>query len=79
MVICQMCKGVHAHTETGHVFLNGNFSVYVCQPCFSSGVILANISALRECSECQGVNEFNEWCFTCEAEKMFWKKAVRVS
>lgn len=75
MVICQNCKKVEMHFDSVCVFMHENYSTYVCNSCYVSGVILPNVSPLRECNECKGTNEFNDWCFTCLAELVFWRMA----
>ena len=76
MVICQNCKNVQSRFDSVCVFMHENYSTYLCESCWASGIIPRNLEPLRECNECYGTNEFNDYCFTCLAEKSFWKKLV---
>ena len=78
MVICQNCRSVHRYVESNVVYFSDTHTTYLCDLCMHTQeqYLWEQAPALRVCNECKGGNEFNDWCFTCLAEKMFWSMRV---
>jgi hypothetical protein len=76
MVICQNCKSVHHYADTNVVYFSNTHTTYLCELCVDTNekYLWVQADALRVCNECEGANEFNEWCFTCLSDKIFWSR-----
>jgi RNase P subunit RPR2 len=79
MAICQNCRKAVSYNSATVAYISNAYTTYICDSCagnYSGEYSFEQPAAVRECNECGTHNEFEDWCFTCTTEKIFWNNRI---